>query len=65
MADEAYVQSLIEQYQSSLEAEPWDEDLSQELLAALREESPDTYAVMQAEADHKIEIIMRNLQDRS
>lgn len=64
MADEAYVQSLIQQYRASLETEPWDEDLSGELLDALREESPETYAEMEAEANRGIDTIMRNLRER-
>lgn len=43
MTDEAYVQSLIQQWRDSLEAEPWDEELSVELLDALKKESPEAY----------------------
>ena len=43
MTDEAYVKSLIEQFRSSLDAEPYDEELTIDLLDALKKESPDAW----------------------
>jgi hypothetical protein len=64
MADEVYVQSLVAQYRASLETEPWDEQLTDELLTALRQESPETYAELEADANRMIEQIMRKVQRR-